>query len=340
MALHKTLLSFLFAFFRLGVVDGEGGGAEVVEDDAGVQDDDAAGDAAGDESGDDTGDAANDAAAGDAGAADGDTEIVVSLGDKPETDEDEAAIEADLATNAGQPAAAAFAAMRLAKKDLRDQLRNQAIRLRELEDKVATGQPAAQAIVVGDEPELEEFADAEAISKYKKDLAAWSDRKRKVEEQAAEKKRHEDAERAAWQTKLDGFRKTGAAKFKDFTEAEQVVASTFSITQQGLLVKAPEKAAEFSFALSKNPATAKKLAAIQDPVDFLWSAAEIYFTKMKVTTKKTAPLPERRVQSTVAGAAGLKDAELARLQAEADKTGDRSKVAAFIRKKNQAKQAA
>jgi hypothetical protein len=43
--------------------------------------------------------------------------------------------------------------------------------------------------------------------------------------------------------------------------------------------------------------------------------------------------------SNVAGAAALGDAEYQRLVAEADKTGDRSKVAAYLRAKK-AKQAA
>jgi hypothetical protein len=60
---------------------------------------------------------------------------------------------------------------------------------------------------------------------------------------------------------------------------------------------------------------------------------------MKVAPRKLIPPPDSQVRSTMSGAAAV-DSQLERLQLEADKTGNRTKVAAYLRTKAKAKQAA
>lgn len=90
------------------------------------------------------------------------------------------------------------------------------------------------------------------------------------------------------------------------------------------------------YALGKNPKKAKELAAITDPVKFTFAIAKLE-DKLKVAPRKTAPPPDTVVRSSVAGSAAV-DSALKRLQDQADKTGDRTKVAAYLRSK--ARQAA
>lgn len=137
--------------------------------------------------------------------------------------------------------------------------------------------------------------------------------------------------------------KTAASglKVSDYDDASQAFEDTFSIVQQGIVIGGPEDpkaSALLRYALGKNPKKAKELAAIKDPVKFAFAVAKLE-TQLKVTPRKSAPPPDRQVRSSVAGATAV-DNQLARLQAEADKTGDRSKVAAYLRQKNKAKQAA
>ena len=82
------------------------------------------------------------------------------------------------------------------------------------------------------------------------------------------------------------------------------------------------------YALGKNPKKAKELAAISDPVKFAFAVAKLE-TQLKVTPRKTAPVPERQIRGS-AQLSGAVDSTLERLRAEADKTGDRTKVAAYL----------
>lgn len=255
------------------------------------------------------------------GEGDGD-QIVVSIGDDPEPGEDD------------EKRAPEWV------RELRKSNREKDRRIRELESKVAQAAPAPQAIVVGEKPTLESCDyDAEM---FERELEAWHTRKREADDQQRQRAQTEEQQRAQWQTRIDSV-KTAAAglKVKDYEDAGQVFDDTFSIMQQGIIIGGPEDpkaSALLRYALGKNPKKAKELAAIKDPVKFAFAVAKLE-TQLKVTPRKSAPPPDRRVGSSVAGAAAV-DSQLARLQAEADKTGDRSKVAAYLRTKSKAKQAA
>ncbi|MCY1427445.1 hypothetical protein D9M71_432910 [compost metagenome] len=91
------------------------------------------------------------------------------------------------------------------------------------------------------------------------------------------------------------------------------------------------------YALGKNAAKAKELAAIKDPVKFAFAIAKLE-TQLKVQAKKSAPAPERTVSGS-APKSGAVDSSLERLREEAAKTGDYSKVTQY-RKQQKEKQKA
>jgi hypothetical protein len=220
-------------------------------------------------------------------------------------------------------------------KELRKSDREKAKRIRELEQQVAAGKQAAQPqrIEVGEKPTLESCDyDAEA---YGEKLVAWNERKKQAEAQIAKEREEQEAASAAWQKKLDSYRTAGAAlKVQDFDGAEHVVRETMSQTQQAVIVSGADKPELVVYALGSNPAKAKELASIKDPVKFAFAVAKLE-AQLKVQPRRAPPAPETKVRTTAGGAVAV-DNTLAKLQAEADRTGDRSKVAAYLRNRSKA----
>lgn len=248
----------------------------------------------------------------------GDESVVVTIGDAPPASE-----EGEEQDDASAPQWV---------KSLRVQQKEQAKRIRELEAENAKlkgpGKPEPDDEAIGAEPTLE-GCDYDA-DKFKAEVLAWNSRKSKAEAKAAEREKAAENERQAWQAKLDGYTaKKATLKVADFDDAEEQAKTTFSVTQQGILLQGAENPAVLVYALGKNPDKAKELAAISDPVAFAFAAAKLE-AQLKVTPKKALPTPERKLKGNAAVVG--QDAELARLEAEADRTGDRSKVVAYKRK--------
>ena len=93
------------------------------------------------------------------------------------------------------------------------------------------------------------------------------------------------------------------------------------------------------YALGKNPKKAKELAAINDPVKFAFAVAKLE-AQLKVNPAKRPPAPERAVTGGSAPISGTTDSTLDRLRAEAERTGDMTKVIRYrqqLREKQAAK---
>jgi hypothetical protein len=118
-------------------------------------------------------------------------------------------------------------------------------------------------------------------------------------------------------------------KAKDFDDAEDTVKDILNVTQQGIIVKGAENPEFVVYALGKNPKKAQELAQIDDPIDFAFAISKLE-SKLKIATKKSAPPPEKTVKGT-GRVSGSVDSTLERLRAEAEKTGDYSKVMKYKR---------
>jgi hypothetical protein len=218
-------------------------------------------------------------------------------------------------------------------RELRKQNREKDRRIRELEQRVASATPAPAAVVLGEKPTLEgcDF-DAE---KFGAELEAWHDRKREVEAQQRTKEEAEKKARESWQTRLASYAKSSKElKVSDFEDAEDTAKEVLSVVQQGIILNGAENPAPLVYALGKNPKKLKELAAIEDPIRFAFAVGKLE-TQLKVTPRKAPPPPEKTVRGG-SGAAPNADAQLAKLQAEADRTGDRTKVAKYLREHRQA----
>ena len=214
-------------------------------------------------------------------------------------------------------------------RELRKSNREKDRVIRDLQAKVSQAAPAPAAIVLGAKPTLAACDFDEA--KFEADIEAWHERKQEVEAQQRTQAATEQKSKDAWQAKLSDYGKAKTAlKVKDFEDAEDSAREIFSVTQQGVILNGADNAAVLIYALGKNPKKAKELASLTDPVKFAFAVAKLE-TQLKVTPRKLAPTPERTVRGGATGAAI--DSALAKLQAEADKSGDRTKVAAYHRNK-------
>lgn len=219
-------------------------------------------------------------------------------------------------------------------RTLRQNDREKSREIRKLRDELAAKVVPAQQPEAVKKPTLADCDYDEDA--YETKLATWYEQQESVREAARAKERAEKQAQDDWQARVDGHNKAKAAlKVPDYEDAEEVAKDIFSVTQQGIIVSGSDNSANVIYALGKNPAKAKELASIKDPVKFAFAVAKLE-TQLKVTTRKAPPAPERQVRGTTSVAIGAGDAELERLRAEADKTGDMSKVMAYKKQKRAA----
>lgn len=267
---------------------------------------------------DESGDTETEAGAGDTPEAgsgnEGEDEVVVQIGEEPTPQDEE---EAKAPTWV---------------KELRKSHRELLKEKRELQSKLeALTTPAQKAEVLGKKPKLEDHDyDSDA---YEVALEAWYEQKRKVEAAEAESAKAARASQDAWQQKLEGYGKAKTElKVKDFDDAEGVVTEALSQTQQGILIQGSDNPALLVYALGKNPKKAAELAAVKDPVKFAFAIAKLE-TQLKVSNRKQPPAPEKTVSGNAPSSSGTVDSTLERLRAEAEKTGNYTKVFQYKKQK-------
>lgn len=215
-------------------------------------------------------------------------------------------------------------------RQLREERRRLERENRELQEKLRAKEAPPPEIPLGAKPKLEDH-DYDA-DKFELALQDWFEKKRVADEKAAKAQAEARAKEEAWQAKLAEYGQAKAKlKVPDYEDAEERVQALFNVTQQGVMIAGAENPALLVYALGKHPAKAKELAAITDPVKFAFAVAKLE-TQMKTTTKArpAPPAPETPMRST-APSRSASNATLERLEAEAERTGDRTKVAAYRR---------
>jgi hypothetical protein len=214
-------------------------------------------------------------------------------------------------------------------KELRKQNREYQKRIRQLERN--TQAPAPQGETITAPPKKPTLADVDYdTGAYEAKLDQWYGAKAEYDRQAAERQRAEQSVKGAWEAKISGYNTAKAElKARDFEDAEAVIADTLSVTQQGIILDGAEKPALLIYALGKNPKKAAELAAITNPVAFAAAIGRLE-ASLKVTSRKPSAAPETLVSGN-APKSGAIDNTLDRLRADADRTGDYSKVMAYKR---------
>lgn len=202
------------------------------------------------------------------------------------------------------------------------------LREKERQLKAVQVQQQPQVVEVGQKPTLEGLNyDEEA---FDREYDAWRDRKAQAEKQTAESQRAQTQQLDAWNKRVaEVGNQVTALNAKDFPHALEEVKAVFTDAQQVVLMRAPKNSANVIYALGKNPAKAAELAKISDPIDL---AAELARLEGKLTvTKRNSPPPPEQIVRGSAPLSAQTDKQLARLEAEADRTGDRTKVVQYKR---------
>ena len=217
------------------------------------------------------------------------------------------------------------------RKAHRDQQRENRKLKEQLEQMSGTG---TKTVELGSKPTLED-ADYDADA-YERKLAAWYEQKREYEDQQRKVEEEKRKQTEAWKSTLDTYsQKRQELKVKDYEDAEMIVQDELSNTQQGMILQGADNPALLVYALGKNPSKAKELASIQDPVKFAFAVAKLE-TQLKVTNRKASTKPESQIVGK-APKSGTVDSNLERLRAEAERTGDYTKVVAYKKNKRAAK---
>ena len=238
-------------------------------------------------------------------------EVIVSIGNEPTVEPVEE-----------EPAPAWVKKVRQRNRELERELKEVKKKLTEI------SQPREAEL--GDKPTLQSYDyDTE---KYEQALTSWYDRKRKADEQAAKVKEETEQAENEWRERVTAYQQAKTSfKAQDFNDVEAVVLDLLSATQQGIIVHGATDPVLVVYALGKNEDKAKELAAIKDPVKFAFAIAKLE-GQLKVSTRKPSTMPESKVNGN-SRPSGSIDSTLERLRADAAKTGDYTKVAAYKRSK-------
>lgn len=188
---------------------------------------------------------------------------------------------------------------------------------------------APATIEIGEKPTMESCGwDADT---FEEELDGWKSRKAAADQHQSKQDEENRQINEAWQQDLASFEtKKGGLEFEDKDDAIETAKLSFDLVQQAVIVKAATDAPLFLYALSKSDAKRDELAKIHDPIKMAAAVARMEGA-VKVTKGRKAPAPDK-AQSGSASMPGGTDKQLEKLEAEADKTGVRTKVIAYNRK--------
>lgn len=159
---------------------------------------------------------------------------------------------------------------------------------------------------------------------FEQDYAQWLTEKQQVDAQVHAERQKYQQYHERYKADVDAIK----AKAPDYDEIELSVVDVLSEQKQGLLQMLVDNPAKVVYALGKNsPAQLERLSKLDD-IQF---AKQIVLMEMQMSSKTKSRNQNKPKPKTheLEGAAGGADTRLAKLEAEADRTGDRSKVAAY-----------
>lgn len=200
-------------------------------------------------------------------------------------------------------------------------------RVRELtaEKKALETRKQPEQIEVGNKPSLESCEYDE--ERYETELDAWKDRKVKAERADAKRTEEREKQAAVWSKAQQTYEADKASlALPNFDEAEAEVAAVLPEEHRALLLKSGKGAALVA-ALHRSPTTLEELSKL-DPADAAMMIGELR-SKLQMKTR-SRPNPDRPVKGNAASTNA--DKELARLEKEADRTGDRTELINYKRK--------
>jgi hypothetical protein len=212
-------------------------------------------------------------------------------------------------------------------RHLREQLKERDRRLAE-----ATKAPKAQPVEVGPKPTLWDDDIAGDEDKYDAEMEKWRERKAAAEKQTATVTEQNEEQQKIMATRLENVVKAKAALGRpDADEAFENVKAVLGEERAAAIVMiadTEDAAAKLIYALGKHPDKLAALAAQQDPVRFVKEVAKLE-GQVKTVKRKKIIEPDRPERGSAKTAPVTTDKKLAKLEAEADRTGDRTELVKY-----------
>ena len=214
-------------------------------------------------------------------------------------------------------------------KNVRKENRALNKQVKDLEKKLTAGN-AEEDTALGAEPTLEE-SDYDS-AKHIAAVRLWDKAKANIDAKASKAKEATEKQGQAYNARLSEYQEgKGAFDADQFDEAEDAVKGALSEDQQSILIHAfGGKAAPLIRGLGQDEKRLKELATITDPIAFAVAATRLE-SAMNVSKRKPRTVPETAVKGNSSGAVGS-DKQLEKLEAESEKTNDRTAVQAYKRK--------
>lgn len=213
-------------------------------------------------------------------------------------------------------------------KRLREEIKKRDRENAALKKRVAELDQPAAPIDPGPRPTREDHDwDDEA---YDAAIDKWNEARFQAQAQAAE------PTDAANEAKQDVERLTTGIATLTYADAQEVVPAAMEVLtaeQQFVIASAAKEPAKLIYALGKNPARLKSLLDIKNPVKLI---AEIARTEMQMTVRSKTPPPPENVRKGDGKASVTTDKEEARLEKEAERTGNRTELIRYRKQKRAA----
>lgn len=209
-------------------------------------------------------------------------------------------------------------------KETREKYREAQRENRRLKQQLEQRNGQVEQQVLREKPTLDDHDyDSDA---FEQDYAQWLTEKQQVDAQVHAERQKYQRYHDLYKAAVDSIK----TKAPDYDEVELLVVDALSEQKQGLLQMLVDDPAKVVYALGKNsPAQLERLSKLDD-IQF---AKQIVLMEMQMSSKTKSRNQNKPKPKTheLEGAAGGADTRLAKLEAEAAKTGDRSKVYAYKR---------
>lgn len=208
-------------------------------------------------------------------------------------------------------------------RQLREANRAQARRIAELEAKNAPGE-----VEIGPKPTLESCEWDE--ERFEGELVSWQERKRATEAAEADRAENERKSAELWNG-IESKYRAGAAQLRvpGFEEKERKVDSTLPEIVRRAIKAYCDEPAKVIAALGTNDALLDRIAGEKDPIKQLVTLVKLE-GKMKVKRSRQIE-PDKPLSGSAPLEQVSTDKQREKLEKEAERTGDRTKLIAFNR---------
>lgn len=211
-------------------------------------------------------------------------------------------------------------------KGMRNLIKKQNQKIKELETTSVKQEPKKE-YELSPRPKWEDYED-ELV--FQKEEDNWINRKAQQIVELSKKEEANLQQQKVWQDRLDTVQvMKKELNIKDYDETEIIAQESLNIVQQGIIAHATDHPPKILYALGKRDDIREELSKISDPIKFAYELGKLE-TKMKLTPKTQTTTPEKVVKGS--GGVSAVDRTLTRLEDEASRTGDRSKILEYKRK--------